>query len=73
MGPGAVVVIVERDLGPANEVADAKLSDLNMLVAPGGRERTIPEYGALLARAGLSFVESHEAGYGLHVIIGRPR
>jgi hypothetical protein len=41
-------------------------------VAPGGRERTIAEYGDLLAGAGLVLEESHEAGYGLHVIVGRP-
>jgi hypothetical protein len=72
MGSNAAVVIIERDLGPANARPDAKLSDLNMLVAPGGRERTIAEYGDLLSGAGLVLEESHEAGYGLHVIVGRP-
>jgi hypothetical protein len=70
MGDGAQLVIVERDVGPANALPEAKLSDLNMLVAPGGRERSTAEYGDLLARAGLSLRESHEAGYGLHVIVG---
>jgi hypothetical protein len=73
MGPDARVVVIERDLGPANALPDAKLSDLNMLVAPGGRERTITEYGDLLARAGLELEESHEAGFGLHVIVGHRR
>jgi hypothetical protein len=73
MGAAARVVIIERDLGPANVLPDAKLSDLNMLVAPGGCERTIAEYGELLARAGLALEESHEAGFGLHVIVGAPR
>jgi hypothetical protein len=41
-----------------------------MLVAPGGLERTIAEYGDLLTHAGLTLTESHEAGYGLHVIVG---
>jgi O-methyltransferase domain/Dimerisation domain len=69
MGPGATLVIIERDLGPPNALPETKLSDLNMLVAPGGRERSIAEYGDLLARAGLTLAESHEAGYGLHVIL----
>lgn len=72
MRPESAVVIIERDLGPANTLPDAKLSDLNMLVAPGGRERTVAEYADLLAQAGLALEESHEAGYGLHVMIGRP-
>jgi hypothetical protein len=67
----SAVVIIERDLGPANTLPDAKLSDLHMLVAPGGRERTVAEYADLLAGAGLALAESHEAGYGLHVIVGR--
>jgi hypothetical protein len=72
MGPGARLVIIERDLGPSNSLPETKLSDLNMLVAPGGRERSIAEYGDLLARVGLALAESHEAGYGLHVIVSRP-
>ena len=71
MGPAARVIVIERDLGPANALPDAKFSDLNMLVAPGGCERTIAEYGELLARAGLELEESHAAGFGLHVIVGR--
>jgi len=71
MGPAARVIVIERDLGPANALPDAKFSDLNMLVAPGGCERTIAEYGELLARAGLEPEESHAAGFGLHVIVGR--
>jgi O-methyltransferase domain/Dimerisation domain len=70
MRPDSAVVIIERDLGPSNAKPDAKLSDLNMLVAPGGRERSVAEYGDLLAGAGLSLAESHEAGYGLHVMVG---
>lgn len=51
--PGTRVVVVERVLPGPNEGLDAKISDVNMLVMPGGRERTADEYGALLARAGL--------------------
>lgn len=56
MKPGAAVVILERVLaGPPHEppgLASA-LSDLNMLVGPGGQERTSDEYARLLAAAGL--------------------
>jgi hypothetical protein len=72
MRPEAALIVIERDLGPPNALPDAKLSDLNMLVAPGGRERTVAEYGDLVARAGLTLHESHEAGYGLHVMVSRP-
>ncbi len=48
------VLIVERRI-PAGDgdVVPALLSDINMLVITGGRERTDAEYGALLEAAGL--------------------
>ena len=45
------LLVVERDLGAPNEDADAKFSDLNMLVGVGGRERTRDEFAELLAGA----------------------
>lgn len=51
--PGGVVLVVETVVGrPGFEVA-AAFSDLNMLVMPGGRERTEEQYAALFAAAGL--------------------
>lgn len=68
-----VVVVVERELGRPNEALDVKLSDLNMLVAPGGRERTASEYGALLDAAGLELAGDTPTASGLHVLEARPR
>jgi hypothetical protein len=53
MAARAAVLVVERVLGPANEAPDAKFSDLTMLVAQGGRERSVDEFAALFAAAGL--------------------
>jgi SAM-dependent methyltransferase len=58
MRPGGRVLIVqllmpEQAHGPAREpLFEAAVSDLNMLVLTGGRERTEGEYRTLLARAG---------------------
>src|SRR6185436_14812355 len=52
MGPAAVVLLIERDLGGPNENPAAKLSDLNMLVMPGGLERSEDEYAVLFEQAG---------------------
>jgi O-methyltransferase len=52
MPSGATLLLVERVLAPPNEGLESKLSDLNMLVNPGGIERTVAEFGALLAQAG---------------------
>jgi O-methyltransferase domain len=46
------LLIVERLLGPPNEGAETKLSDLNMMVNAGGRERSRAEFAWLLRRAG---------------------
>ncbi len=55
MNRGSTVLVVERVLpervGPADSCA--VLSDLNMMVNNGGRERTAMEYEALAAAAGL--------------------
>lgn len=55
-GEESVLLVVERELGAPNEDASAKLSDLNMLVAAGGRERTADEYAQLFDVAGFRLV-----------------
>jgi hypothetical protein len=59
---GSVVVILERRLGPSNAEPAGKLSDLNMLVATGGRERTRDEYAHLVEAAGYELVSETPAG-----------
>ncbi len=49
---GTAPLVIERQFAlPAT-----KLSDLNMLVGPGGRERAAEEYAALLAAAGYELI-----------------
>lgn len=62
LGPGGRVLIVERVIEAPNQGRDAKLSDLNMLVGPGGRERTRDEFAALLASSGLRLEHVWGAG-----------
>jgi len=45
------LLLIERVIAPPNQGRDAKLSDLNMLVGPGGRERTREEFALLLSGA----------------------
>jgi len=52
MRQDAVLLIIERLLAGPNEGAEGKLSDLNMLVVPGGRERTEEQYSTLLRDTG---------------------
>ncbi len=62
-----VVLALERNLGGPNESPAAKFSDLNMLVNPGGRERSEQEYAALFSSAGLRYVGATPSAAGLSV------
>lgn len=52
MSPSAALIVIERDLGGPNEAPAAKLSDLNMLVGPGGQERSPQHYADLFEQSG---------------------
>jgi hypothetical protein len=52
MNPEGRVLIIEVVVPEGNEPHYSKLLDLEMLVSPGGAERTEEEYRALLAAAG---------------------
>jgi hypothetical protein len=66
------LLVVERDLGAPNENADAKFSDLNMLVSLGGRERTRDEFAALLARGGFALQSATPSAIALSVFEAHP-
>ncbi len=51
--PDGVVLVVEAILDRPGFEAETAFSDLNMLVLPGGRERTEREYAVLFEAAGL--------------------
>ncbi len=66
------VLVIERLMAPANEGPDAKFSDLNMLVAPGGRERSREEFAALLRAAGLRLTRVIDTGTRLSIVEAMP-
>jgi len=53
MAPDGRVLVVEHVVESGNGQDWAKLLDINMLVSPGGQERTRPQFRDLFARAGL--------------------
>jgi hypothetical protein len=73
----AAVLLIERVVpGVADELesrADAALSDLNMLVGPGGQERTVAEFEALLDGAGLQLDRVVPVARDASVIQASPR
>jgi O-methyltransferase domain len=70
--PSGRLLVIERVVGPPNEGPAAKLSDLNMLVAPGGLERTLSEYEVLFAAAGSRLVDETPSASGWSVIEAAP-
>jgi hypothetical protein len=59
MDPKGRVLLVEHVIAPGNAPDWGKLLDLDMLVIPGGQERTREEFRALFARAGLRLARVH--------------
>jgi hypothetical protein len=53
MNPGGRVLVVESVIADGNNQDFGKLLDIEMLVSPGGKERTAAEYEDLFRRAGL--------------------
>jgi hypothetical protein len=72
MAPGAQLFVIERLLGAPNQGLDGKLSDLAMLVGPGGRERTADEFVSLLRAAGLRLADVIETKSHLTLLVGQP-
>ena len=70
--PDGRLLVIERVVGPPNDDHDAKFSDLNMLVSPGGQERTREEYEALFAAAGFRLIQVFPTAMGTNVIEGAP-
>ena len=69
--PGGAVLVLETVLGRPGYEVHAAFSDLNMLVMPGGRERTEDEYAALFAAAGLALTRVVDTSTRVSIVEGR--
>ncbi len=72
MGDSGRLLIVENVIPAGNDPSFAKLLDLNMLVIPGGKERTETEYRELFAAAGFQLTQITPTRADVSVIEGRP-
>jgi hypothetical protein len=68
IGPDGRLLVVERIAGRPNEGAETKFSDLNMLVMPGGRERTLEEFAVLFEAAGFRLEGETPTASGFSVV-----
>lgn len=66
------LVVIERVLGPANEDLEGRLSDLHMLLVPGGRERDREEWARLLEAGGFRLDDIRPLRAGWQLIVSTP-
>ena len=66
-------ILLEAVIPPGNEPGFGKILDLEMLVLPGGKERTEEEFRALFARAGFELARVVPTHSPLSVIEARTR
>lgn len=65
------LLVIESVIPPGNEPFFGKLLDLNMLVIPGGRERTREEYQHLFADAGFQLTQVVPTATEVSILEGR--
>ncbi|HEX5591479.1 MAG TPA: methyltransferase, partial [Candidatus Limnocylindrales bacterium] len=70
--PASRLFVVERVVGRPNEGLGARISDLHMLVMPGGRERTEGEWRSLLGRGGFVLDEIRPTASTHSVLVATP-
>jgi hypothetical protein len=68
MAPDGRVLVVDRVIRPGNAPDWSKWLDINMMVGPGGMERTRPEFAALFAASGLRLVKVHPTKSPLSIL-----
>jgi hypothetical protein len=71
--PGGRVLVLDSVIRPGNEPDYGKLMDVQMLVMPGGRERTAEELEGLFAQAGFALTAIHATDAALSVIEAQTR
>lgn len=72
MPPDGQLLLLELVVPASDGPHPRTLNDLNMLVMSGGRERSEPEFAALLAEAGFRLDRIVATASPLSVIVGRP-
>jgi hypothetical protein len=66
------LLVAESVIPPGNDPFFGKLLDMNMLVVPGGKERTADEYRTLLQQAGFDLARIVPTSSELSIIEARP-
>jgi hypothetical protein len=71
--PGGRVILIESVIPPGNEPGLGKIIDLEMLVMPGGKERTEQEFRQLFDTAGFTLTRIVPTKSPLSVVEAKPK
>lgn len=66
--PDCRIVVIERTVGPCDDLSQFTSMDMRMLILGHGRERTLEEYAALGKLAGLELGAVTPTTVGVHLI-----
>ena len=72
MSPTATLFVIERVIGPPNEIPEGKFSDLNMIVQYAALERTRQEFHNLLKSGGFEITEVVPTRSPLSIVVAQP-
>lgn len=72
MAKGSRLLVLEMVMPASDTPHFAKKSDVVMLVALGGLERTVAQYAVLLAGAGFRLIQAHTTPYLLQLLEAEP-
>jgi O-methyltransferase len=72
MSVTATLVVIERVIGPPNELPEGKFSDLNMMVQYAAMERTRQEFDDLLRNGGFKMAEIIPTPSPQSIIVAQP-
>ena len=70
--PPQLFVVVERVIGPPNEMPEGKFSDLNMMVQYAAMERTDQEFDNILKNGGFKMTEIIRTRSPHSIIVAQP-
>ena len=73
MLPASKLLVIESVIPPGNEPFHGKFLDLQMLLIPGGKERTENEYRTLFERAGFELARIVPTGTEVSIVEGKKR
>jgi precorrin-6B methylase 2 len=69
---GGRLLVLEMIMPPSDTPHFAKKSDVVMLTALGGRERTVEQYSVMLAKAGFRLTKAHQSPYLIQLLEAEP-